>query len=164
MFDLEIQEFAKRLLDLCKKHNTKLAIAESCTGGLLCGAITDVPGASAVFDRGFITYSNESKIELLGVSQGFIDQFGAVSAPVAEEMAKGALHSSNADVAISITGIAGPEGGSVNKPVGLVFIGIATSKGILLHYSCTLSGNRQAIRMAAVKEALRLVSSIAFDT
>ncbi|MCL2474462.1 MAG: CinA family protein [Alphaproteobacteria bacterium] len=162
MFDSEICASATKLKDLCIKHKVKLAIAESCTGGLLSGAITDISGSSAVFDRGFVTYSNESKIEILGVSEGFLEQFGAVSAPVAEEMAKGALNNSNADVAISVTGIAGPSGGSPEKPVGLVYFGIATSNGLLLHYSCTFSGNRQAIRLASVKEALKFVSSIDF--
>jgi len=161
MFDVEIREFAQRLKDLCVTHKVKIATAESCTGGLISGAITEIPGSSEMFDRGFVTYSDESKSELLNVPEDFIEQFGSVSIPVAEEMAKGALSNSNADISIAVSGIAGPGGGSDEKPVGLVCFGIASKKGLLLHYKCNFTGDRDAVRRSTVKEALQLLISIA---
>ena len=109
---------------LLKKQNLKLALAESCTGGLVAKMITNVPGSSDYFSAGWVTYSNEAKVRDLGVSQEIIDQHGAVSAPVAQAMAEGAARGSGADMAAGITGIAGPEGGTEQKPVGLVYIGL----------------------------------------
>ncbi|MFN4134038.1 MAG: CinA family protein [Novosphingobium sp.] len=103
----------------------RVAVAESCTGGLVAAALTEVPGSSAVLDRGFVTYSNEAKTEMLGVSEDLIDTFGAVSIAVAWSMAQGALHRSQADVAVAITGVAGPDGGSDSKPVGTVVFACA---------------------------------------
>src|SRR5207247_6151390 len=103
--------------------------AESCTGGLLAKRVTDVPGASRYFERGFVVYSNRAKIEVLGVSAADLEAHGAVSAPVAEQLARGACRVSGADVGVGITGIAGPDGGTTEKPVGTVFIGLASSAG-----------------------------------
>lgn len=121
----EIGILARRVIEENAALGRKLAVAESCTGGLVAAALTEVPGSSAVLDRGFVTYSNEAKIQLLGVSEDVIDTFGAVSIAVAWSMAQGALKKSGADVAVAITGVAGPEGGSEQKPVGTVVFACA---------------------------------------
>ena len=113
------------LLARARNKGIMVATAESCTGGLIAGAITDIPGSSDVLDRGFITYSNEAKIECLDVPSNIINQYGAVSAETAKAMANGTLKNSQADIAITTTGIAGPDGGTDEKPVGLVYFGIA---------------------------------------
>jgi nicotinamide-nucleotide amidase len=163
MFSPEIRAFAQDVVSAYTAAKRRLVLAESCTGGLIAGALTDVPGASAMLERGFITYSNEAKIEVLAVLPEDLDRLGAVSARVAEEMAKGALDFSHADVALSVTGVAGPDGGSDKKPVGLVFFGLATHRGVLMHYECRFSGSREEIRMQAVSEALKLILTIADD-
>jgi nicotinamide-nucleotide amidase len=116
----DIVALAERVIAENRAAGRRVTLAESCTGGLVAAALTEIPGSSAVLDRGFVTYSNESKQEILGVPQDIIDTFGAVSAATAWAMAQGALQKSEADVAVSISGIAGPEGGSEMKPVGLV--------------------------------------------
>ncbi|MDF8331875.1 CinA family protein [Novosphingobium cyanobacteriorum] len=116
----EIVELARKVIAENAQAGRTVAVAESCTGGLVAAALTEVAGSSAVLDRGFVTYSNAAKHELLGVSEDVIDTFGAVSVAVAWSMAQGALRHSNADVAVAITGVAGPDGGSDNKPVGTV--------------------------------------------
>lgn len=121
---------SKTIIDLAIKKGVALATAESCTGGLIAAALTDVAGSSATFDRGFVTYSNEAKAEMLGVLPMAIEKHGAVSKEVASQMARGALAHSRANIAVSVTGIAGPGGGSKDKPVGLVFIGVATQERI----------------------------------
>lgn len=121
----EIGNLARRVVEENAALGRKLAVAESCTGGLVAAALTEIPGSSAVLDRGFVTYSNESKMQLLGVSEDVIDTFGAVSIAVAWSMAQGALKKSGADVAVAITGVAGPEGGSEQKPVGTVVFACA---------------------------------------
>lgn len=121
----EIGDLARRVVEENAALGRKLAVAESCTGGLVAAALTEIPGSSAVLDRGFVTYSNESKMQLLGVSEDVIDTFGAVSIAVAWSMAQGALKKSGADVAVAITGVAGPEGGSEQKPVGTVVFACA---------------------------------------
>lgn len=123
MSDTEI--LAGKVLRTLQQRGLMVATAESCTGGLVAGAITDLNGASEVLDRGFVTYTNDAKIEMLGVSPQTIAQHGAVSEECAREMANGALRNSHADIAVSITGIAGPGGGSPDKPVGLVWFGLA---------------------------------------
>ncbi len=135
-----------------------MATAESCTGGLVAAAITDVPGSSDVFDRGFVTYSNAAKTEMLGVPESVIESHGAVSAIVAGMMAKGALVHSNAQVAVAITGIAGPAGGSSLKPVGLVHFACVTHNDSL--FSERLYGDlgRSAIRREAVRQALAMIA------
>jgi len=134
----------------------RLAVAESCTGGLIADRLTDVPGISAVLDRGMVTYSNQAKIELLGVASETLKQFGAVSPQTAEEMALGALEKSNADIAVAVTGIAGPDGGTASKPVGLVYIAIADRDGV---YSSKhiFNGNRRRIKETAASTALNLL-------
>jgi nicotinamide-nucleotide amidase len=121
----EVDELARRVVAENAALGRTVAVAESCTGGLVAAALTEVPGSSAVLDRGFVTYSNEAKHELLGVSEDVIDTFGAVSIAVAWTMAQGALKHSRADVAVAITGIAGPDGGSEQKPVGTVVFACA---------------------------------------
>ncbi|MXO95701.1 nicotinamide-nucleotide amidohydrolase family protein [Erythrobacter aquimaris] len=116
----EIDELAKRVIDENSAAGRKVVVAESCTGGLVAAALTEIPGSSAVLDRGFVTYSNESKMEMLDVSLDIIETFGAVSIACAWAMAKGALARSNADVAVAISGVAGPGGGTQLKPVGTV--------------------------------------------
>ena len=145
------------LLDSLKKGKYIVATAESCTGGLIAAAFTDFTGSSAVFERGFVTYSNESKIELLGVSAKTIESHGAVSEETCREMLLGAIANSNANIAIATTGIAGPDGGSESKPVGLVYIGILQYPNIrIVKYH--FSGSRKQIRAETVEKALELLN------
>lgn len=125
MLNATIQEDAARLLDELRTAGLRLASAESCTGGLIAAALTEIAGSSRVFERGFVTYSNEAKTELLGVGAALIEERGAVSAEVARAMALGGLEHSHADICIAVTGIAGPGGGSAEKPVGLVYLAAA---------------------------------------
>ena len=141
-----------------------LSTAESCTGGLIAAACTDLAGSSAWFERGFVTYSNAAKIELLDVNASLIDTHGAVSEPVARAMAAGALRHSHAQVAIAVTGVAGPSGGSIDKPVGTVWFGFALSSGVTTEM-CHFEGDRAAIRQATVQHALaRLAELILTET
>jgi len=141
------------MADLLCKRQWMLASAESCTGGLIAGACTDLAGSSNWFERGFVTYSNAAKTELLGVPAELIAQCGAVSEPVARAMASGALAHSHAQVALAVTGVAGPGGGSDDKPVGTVWFGWATPSG--LHSECQhFAGDRAAVRAATVRHAL----------
>jgi nicotinamide-nucleotide amidase len=140
-----------------RKRGLRIATAESCTGGLIAAALTDVAGSSDVFERGFVTYSNDAKQELIAVPPAVLTKFGAVSAETAEAMASGALARSRADVALSVTGIAGPGGGSSEKPVGLVWFGIARKGGPSLTVREIFPGDRAAIRQAAVARALVLL-------
>src|SRR5262249_28040162 len=133
MMDDAIRETAARVLDACRIHGLKVATAESCTGGLVAGALTEIPGSSDVLDRGFVTCSNAGKEAMLGVPIPPLEQHGAVSRETAEAMAAGALAMSNADLAVAITGIAGPGGGSAAKPVGLVHFAAAARDGRRLH-------------------------------
>ena len=155
----EIVDLAGDLVAQATKAGIMVATAESCTGGMIGAAITDVAGSSAVFDRGFITYSNAAKIDMLGVSPDTLAAFGAVSAQTAAEMASGARHNSRADIAVSVTGIAGPGGGSRDKPVGLVWMGLCGSDGgiktVELRFPETAS--RDTIRLLTVKAALSAV-------
>ena len=116
----DVYDLARRVVEENRKAGRTIALAESCTGGLVAAALTEIPGSSAVLDRGFVTYSNESKVQALGVSQEVLEAFGAVSVACVYEMAKGALEHSDADVAVAISGIAGPDGGTEIKPVGTV--------------------------------------------
>jgi nicotinamide-nucleotide amidase len=133
----------------------RLATAESCTGGLIAGAITAVPGSSRWFDRGFVTYANEAKVEMLGVSADTLASAGAVSEAVAAEMAAGALARSRADVAVAVTGIAGPDGGTPAKPVGTVCFAWARRGGAVATATLHFPGDRAAVRAATVAAALR---------
>lgn len=150
MFPPELVALLEKLLESCKARGEKIAVAESCTGGLLAAAITAIPGSSEVFDRGFVTYSNEAKTQMLGVPEELIAAHGAVSAEVAIAMAEGALANSSASISAAITGIAGPGGGSPAKPVGTVFIAVARREGPTLSFPCLFSGTREEIRLQAV--------------
>ncbi|MCP9482081.1 CinA family protein [Shimia sp. CNT1-13L.2] len=144
------------LLDLCKAKGLRIATAESCTGGMVAVALTDVAGSSAVFERGFVTYTNTAKTEMLGVREATLAEVGAVSEEVAREMALGALVNSDADIAVSITGIAGP-GGSEFKPEGRVCFGIADKTGCTTETIEFGALGRTEVRMAARNHALQLL-------
>lgn len=148
------------LFEILRTKSLTITTAESCTGGLVAAAITDIPGASAVFDRGVVTYSNEAKQELLGVPTDIIQDYGAVSPQCAAAMAEGALKNSHADIAISVTGIAGPDGSTAEKPVGLVYIGIATKKGTNVTQH-NFEGARNDVRSSTVTKALNLLTDAA---
>jgi nicotinamide-nucleotide amidase len=151
---------AEAVVQAFKARGWTLATAESCTGGMIAGAITDIAGSSAVFDRGFVTYSNRAKIEMLGIRPDTLNRFGAVSEQVAAEMATGALARSSADVAISVTGIAGP-GGSDHKPEGRVCFGLATSDSVTTEQVDFGALGRAEVRAASVTHALALVLEVA---
>lgn len=163
LFPLEILDAAEKTVRLFAQNHKKIAAAESCTGGLIAGALTCVPGASDVFERGFVTYSNDAKTDLLGVLPDTLAHFGAVSDEVAEEMASGALAYSLADVAVSVTGIAGPGGATAHKPVGLVCFGLAQRDAGRFHYRCQFPGDRDRVRLQAVAEALKLLQAALKD-
>ncbi len=152
-FSTELTTNATTVLTAARKKSLRLCTAESCTGGLLAACLTDVAGSSDVFDRGFVTYSYEAKTDLLDVSKTTLADFGAVSAETALEMARGALANANAHIAVSITGIAGPGGGTPDKPVGLVYMAIASAKGEKVLKN-NFSGDRSDVRLATVKKAL----------
>ncbi len=135
----------------------KVAVAESCTGGWVAKCLTDIAGSSRWFERGYVSYSNEAKQQALGVAASVIEAFGAVSRPTAEQMASGALHVSGAAMAVAITGVAGPDGGTPDKPVGLVWFARAQRAGALIALEERFSGDREAVRRAAVATALRLM-------
>ena len=137
--------------------NRRLVTVESCTGGLLSSYLTHISGSSKVFDRGYITYSNQAKVDLLGISFSLLETSGAVSSDVAEAMALGALSHADAHVAISITGIAGPKGDTPTKPIGLIYFGLAMIDQNVRHWKRTFSGDRQTIRNAAVVKALEIL-------
>lgn len=148
------QPLVEQLAQQLQQRQWMLVTAESCTGGLIAGACTDLSGSSNWFERGFVTYSNEAKTELLGVDAALITQHGAVSEPVARAMAKGALTHSHAQVAVAVTGVAGPTGGTPDKPVGLVWFGFALP-GQALTEQMNFAGDRAAVRAATVQHALR---------
>ena len=156
MADAQTQAAATALLDLCKAKKLMVATAESCTGGLVAGALTDIAGSSAVVERGFVTYTNEAKEQMLGVPAETLRTHGAVSRPTAEAMAAGVLEHSPADLAVSITGIAGPGGGTAEKPVGLVYLHVAGPEGEEAR-RIDLPGDREMIRGRATTAALHLL-------
>ena len=145
------------VLAACRRAKMKIATAESCTGGLVAAALTEIPGSSDVIERGFVTYSNEAKQEMLAVSPGLILAFGAVSEPVARAMAEGALARSHADMAVSNTGLAGPGGGSLEKPDGLVHFGLARRGRATQTSHRIFGGDRAMVRRLAVEFALDLL-------
>ncbi len=150
---------AEALLALYRKHALTIATAESCTGGLVAGLLTAVPGSSAVFERGFVTYTNAAKSDCLGVPEDMIKRFGAVSTEVARAMAIGALAQSRADVCVSVTGIAGPDGGSAEKPVGLVHFACARRGGNAVAVEKRFGAlGRSEVRTASVHVALKLLA------
>lgn len=155
-----MQDLVEKLAALLKENKMMLVTAESCTGGLLAATMTHKPGASEVFERGFVTYSNEAKHEELGVPEDTLEKYGAVSAETAEIMAKGALDNSHAGIAVSITGIAGPDGGTDKKPVGLVFFGYALKGGSCGSVEYKFEGNREQIRVTATMTALKHLISV----
>ena len=151
---------AEALLAALRARGRTVATAESCTGGLIAATLTAISGSSDVVDRGYVTYSNEAKTEMLGVPAEMIEQHGAVSQKVAQAMAEGALERSNADVTVSVTGVAGPGGGSVAKPVGTVWFGRATRDGAVHTERHIFPGDRAAVRAATVTRALELLGTI----
>ena len=158
MFSLEIVTLARLLVDEARQRSLRIVTAESCTGGLVAGAICQVAGASDVFERGFVTYSNRAKQELLGIPGDLIADLGAVSEPVARMMAEGALENSNAHIAVAITGVAGPGGGTPMKPVGTVHLATARSNEGLLHREEFFAEeNREGVQLAAVQAALQML-------
>lgn len=157
MFPEDIQALAAAVVVAATERGLTLATAESCTGGLVTAALTAVPGSSAVVDRGFVTYSNTAKTQMLGVPAELIEQHGAVSEAVARDMAAGAQARAGVDLAVSITGVAGPGGGSAEKPVGLVHFGCASSAGTVHAVHQFGDVGREAVRLASVRVALRLL-------
>lgn len=158
-----IQDICLELGNALTKKKFRIALAESCTGGLVCQHLTNIPGSSFWFDRGFVTYSNESKMELLKVSQTSLTKFGAVSKEIASEMALGALNASHADIALSITGIAGPSGGSIEKPIGTVFFAIAYQNKVVFNVSKIFPGSRENIRESSCLFALNQVLALTLN-
>ncbi|QDD13180.1 CinA family protein [Candidatus Methylopumilus rimovensis] len=158
-----IQDICLELGNALTKKKFRIALAESCTGGLVCQHLTNIPGSSFWFDRGFVTYSNESKMELLKVSQTSLTKFGAVSKEIASEMALGALNASHADIALSITGIAGPSGGSIEKPIGTVFFAVAYQNKVIFSTSKIFPGSRENIRESSCLFALNQVLALTLN-
>ncbi len=152
----EIDILKQRLIALLKEKNLTLSTAESCTGGMIGACLTSIPGISAHYGYGFVTYSNEAKQKLIGVKAATLEKYGAVSPEVALRMAEGALEVSGADMAVSVTGIAGPDGGTALKPVGLVYVGFAKGEKRLFK-KLNLSGNRDTVRLQTVKNVLELI-------
>ena len=160
--DQELIAQAQALLDLCRGKRLKIAAAESCTGGLLAAVLTEIPGSSDVLERGFVTYSNEAKQAMLGVPSAVLEGHGAVSRETAEAMAKGAIAHAPVDLAVSITGIAGPGGATAGKPVGLVHFAAASRRGRLIHRERTYGDiGRGQVRRASVAEALAMLGDLA---
>lgn len=157
MFPDDIQALARQVIDRARARGLMIATAESCTGGLVAGALTDIAGSSAAVERGFVTYSNAAKASMLGVPMDLIDAHGAVSEPVARAMAEGALARSEAAVVVSVTGVAGPGGGSAEKPVGLIHFAAAGPDG-LIHVERRFGDRgRLTIRLESVRVALTLL-------
>ena len=150
----DVAQLVTAVADTLMQHGWMLTTAESCTGGLIAGHCTDLAGSSQWFERGFVTYSNAAKTELLGVPAALIAEHGAVSEPVVRAMAEGALRHSRAQVAVAVTGVAGPGGGSADKPVGSVWLGWATAAGVVTQL-CHFDGDRQQVRKATVQRALQ---------
>ncbi len=161
MFDPELMQAATALLAECRAGGLMLATAESCTGGLIAAVLTEIPGSSDVLDRGFVTYSNAAKSDMLGVPPGLIEANGAVSGPVAASMAAGALLRSQAALAVSVTGVAGPGGGSEGKPVGTVWFGIASRGRPTVTERQVFPGDRAAVRRATAMRALAMLGAAA---
>ncbi|MCX7321755.1 MAG: CinA family protein [Hyphomicrobiales bacterium] len=158
----DARALSRALLDLCRSRKLTVATAESCTGGLVAGALTEIPGSSDVIDRGFVTYSNDAKRKMLGVKATTLESFGAVSKETAIQMAVGALEEADVDLAVSITGIAGPGGATPGKPVGLVHFAVAARDGRIVNRECRFGAiGRSAVRQRSVLEALRMLIELA---
>ena len=161
MFSQEIRSKVSFLLETCRAKGIHISTGESCTGGLIAAALTEISGSSDVFERGFVTYQDQSKVENLGVSQQTLAAHGAVSEPVAREMATGILNQSESQVSVAVTGIAGPGGSSSEKPVGLVHIVCSSTDGVSRHQRCEFGEiGREGIRDATVREALDILIQI----
>jgi nicotinamide-nucleotide amidase len=161
----DLHDAAAAVLDACRARKLKVATAESCTGGLVAGALTEIAGSSDVVDRGFVTYSNEAKQQMLGVASETLRDYGAVSRQTAEEMARGAIAHSNAQIAVAVTGVAGPGGGSADKPVGLVHFATASRGGALAHKELRYGDiGRASVRQRSVLEALAMLKEMAEAT
>jgi len=161
MFPADLTDLASQVLDKARQSRVKIATAESCTGGLVAACLTEIAGSSDVVERGFVVYSNEAKSEMLGVSADLIERHGAVSAEVARALAEGAIARSRAELSVAITGIAGPGGGSLEKPVGLVhFAAMRTGQEPVLERHEFGDIGRGNIREASIKVALRLLSGL----
>ena len=154
--DLQLN-IAKEVVSSCNTLNLRITTAESCTGGLISSCITAIAGSSNIFDRGFVTYTNQAKIDLLGVSPDLFELCGAVSEEVAYVMAEGALERSIAQISVAVTGIAGPSGGTVEKPVGLVHIASASEGFKIFHERHIFKGGREEVRMSTVIASLKLI-------
>ena len=159
MFPIKIKRKAEKVFKLCLKKKVKLTFAESCTGGLLSSLITSYPNSSKIFTSGYITYSNLSKQRMLGVKSKTLIKYGAVSKEVAREMVNGAWKKNKVNIALSITGIAGPTGKTKGKKIGLVYIGIKSKKGIQIN-EFDFKGNREKIRLVSVEKAIDMISSV----
>jgi nicotinamide-nucleotide amidase len=158
----ELLAQARALLDLCRAKRLMVVTAESCTGGLVAATLTEIPGSSDVVERGFVTYSNAAKEAMLDVPGATIERFGAVSRETAEAMATGALAHSPADLAVAVTGIAGPGGGTPDKPVGLVHFAAAARGGRLVHQECKFGDiGRAQVRLVSVRQALSMLQQLA---
>jgi len=158
----DLRNAAATVLDACRARGLKLATAESCTGGLVAGALTGIAGSSDVVDRGFVTYSNQAKEEMLGVPAETLRDHGAVSRQTAEAMARGAVAHSSADISVAITGVAGPGGGSADKPVGLVHFAAASRGGVLTHREMRYGDiGRAEVRRKSVLQALAMLRDVA---
>ena len=161
MFSEEIRDKVKFLLETCHAKGIHISTGESSTGGLISAALTEISGSSAVFERGFVTYQDQAKVENLGVSRQTLAAHGAVSEPVAREMATGILNRSESQVSVAVTGIAGPGGGTSEKPVGLVHIACSSTEGVNRHQKCEFGEiGREGIRDATVNEALDMLTQI----
>lgn len=158
--ETELTMRAKLLLQICRERGLTLATAESCTGGMVAAALTEVAGSSDVFDRGFVTYTNQAKNEMIGVPMPLFESVGAVSEDVARAMAEGARKTADVSIACGITGVAGPGGGTDAKPVGLVHIA-AASASKTIHEHCQFDGDRHTIRLQAVLQALSMMQVLA---
>lgn len=161
-FPDEILTLARRIIEEFSAKGLMVATAESCTGGLIVGALTEIPGSSAVVDRGFVTYTNTAKMDMLGVEEQTLTQFGAVSKETALQMVHGALFRSRADFAVAVTGVAGPGGGSADKPVGLVHLAAKAKHGGLRHREMRYGDiGRDKVRLATVQTALEMLVELA---
>ena len=161
MTDAAIDDLARQVIETYAARGLTLGTAESCTGGLIAGALTGISGSSAVVDRGFVTYSNDAKMDLLDVNARTLRDHGAVSEATARAMAWGVLTHAPVDCAVAVTGIAGPSGGTKDKPVGLVHFGAARHGRDIVHERHVFEGDRAAVRKATVKQALALLLALA---
>ncbi|EML7079634.1 nicotinamide-nucleotide amidase [Klebsiella oxytoca] len=157
MTDSELMQLSEQVGQALKARGATVTTAESCTGGWVAKTLTDIAGSSAWFERGFVTYSNEAKSQMIGVSEATLLDHGAVSEPVVVEMAIGALRAARADYAISVSGIAGPDGGSAEKPVGTVWFGVASASGQGVTQRECFAGDREAVRRQATAYGLNLL-------